>query len=107
MFIVTAQEMARLDRQTIEEIGIPGIVLMENAGRGAAAFFQEVLPDLLNRRITILAGSGNNAGDGFVLARLFWLKDADVRVICLRPPDRLKGDALTNFQVMVKLGVPV
>ncbi|HAA03019.1 MAG TPA: bifunctional ADP-dependent NAD(P)H-hydrate dehydratase/NAD(P)H-hydrate epimerase [Syntrophobacteraceae bacterium] len=107
MFIVTAQEMAELDRQTIEEIGIPGIVLMENAGRGAAAFFEEVLPDLLNRRITILAGSGNNAGDGFVLARLFWLKDADVRVICLRPPDRLKGDALTNFRIMEKLGVPV
>jgi ADP-dependent NAD(P)H-hydrate dehydratase / NAD(P)H-hydrate epimerase len=107
MFIVTAQEMAHLDFQAIEEIGIPGIVLMENAGRGAAAFFQEVLPDLLNRRITILAGSGNNAGDGFVLARLFWLKDADVRVICLRSPDRLKGDALTNFQVLEKLGVPV
>ena len=107
MFIVTAQEMASLDRQTIEEIGIPGIVLMENAGRGAAAFFQEVLPDLLNRRITVLAGSGNNAGDGFVLARLFWLKDADVRVICLCSPDRLKGDALTNFRIMEKLGIPV
>jgi ADP-dependent NAD(P)H-hydrate dehydratase / NAD(P)H-hydrate epimerase len=107
MYIVTAREMASLDRQTIEEIGIPGIVLMENAGRGAAAFFQEVLPDLLNRRITILAGSGNNAGDGFVLGRLFWLKDADVRIICLRSPDRLKGDALTNFKVMEKLGIPV
>jgi ADP-dependent NAD(P)H-hydrate dehydratase / NAD(P)H-hydrate epimerase len=107
MFIVTAQEMAQLDQQTIEGIGIPGIVLMENAGRGAAAFFQEVLPDLLNRRITILAGSGNNAGDGFVLARLFSIKDADVRVICLRSPDRLKGDALTNFQIMEKLGIPV
>ena len=107
MLVATASEMASLDRQTIEEIGIPGIVLMENAGRGAAAFFMEVLPDLLERRITILAGSGNNAGDGFVLARLFWVQDADVRVICLRGPGRLKGDALTNFQILEKLGVPV
>jgi hydroxyethylthiazole kinase-like uncharacterized protein yjeF len=107
MLLVTAAEMAQLDRQTIEGIGIPGIVLMENAGRGAAAFFQEVLPDLLEQRITILAGSGNNAGDGFVLGRLFWLKDADVRVICLRSPEHLKGDARTNFQILEKLGVPV
>jgi len=42
MLIVTASEMAQLDKKTIEEIGIPGIVLMENAGRGAAAFFQQV-----------------------------------------------------------------
>jgi ADP-dependent NAD(P)H-hydrate dehydratase / NAD(P)H-hydrate epimerase len=107
MLLVTAAEMAHLDRQTIEGIGIPGSVLMENAGRGAAAFFQEVLPDLLEQRITILAGSGNNAGDGFVLARLFWLKDADVRVICLRPAERLKGDALSNYQILERLGVPV
>lgn len=107
MLLVTASEMAQLDRQTIEEIGIPGIVLMENAGRGAAAYFVEVLPDLLERRITILAGSGNNAGDGFVLARLFWLKDADVRVICLRSPALLTGDARTNYLILEKLGVPV
>ncbi|HOI96668.1 MAG TPA: NAD(P)H-hydrate dehydratase [Syntrophobacter fumaroxidans] len=107
MFIVTASEMAALDRATIEEIGIPGIVLMENAARGAAAFYLEVVPDLLTRRITVLAGSGNNAGDGFVLARLFKNQGADVRVVCLRPPENLQGDALTNFRILDKLCIPV
>lgn len=106
MIVVTASEMAELDRQTIEEIGIPGIVLMENAGRGAAAFFEEVLPDLLQRKITIIAGSGNNGGDGFVLARLFGNRGAAVRVVCLRSPEKLRGDALTNFQILEKLGIP-
>lgn len=107
MLIVTASEMARLDRKTIEEIGIPGIVLMENAGRGAAAFYQEVIPDLVERRIGIVAGSGNNGGDGFVLARLFHEQGANVRVVCLRPPEKLQGDALTNFQILPKLAVQV
>ncbi len=105
--LVTAQEMAKLDRQTIEEIGIPGIVLMENAARGAAAFYEEVIPDLLERHITVVAGAGNNAGDGFVLARIFHGRGASVRVVCLRPPERLQGDALTNFNILTKLEIPI
>jgi len=107
MLVLTASEMARMDRRTIEEIGIPGIVLMENAARGAAAFFIEVVPDLLTRRIAVVAGSGNNAGDGFALARIFHGKGASVSVVCLRPPARLQGDALTNFQIIEKMGVPI
>lgn len=105
--LVSAAEMARLDRQTIDEIGIPGIVLMENAARGAAAFYEEAVPDLLERQITVVAGAGNNAGDGFVLARIFHGRGATVRVVCLRPPERLQGDALTNFSILTKLDIPV
>ncbi len=108
MIVVTAAEMAGLDRSTIEEIGIPGIVLMENAARGAAAFFLEAVPDLLKRRIIVLAGTGNNAGDGFALARIFRDRGAkEVQVVCLRSPERLQGDALTNFRILEKIGVPV
>ena len=107
MFILTASEMAQLDRQAIEEIGIPGIVLMENAARGAADFFLREFPDLLQRRLSVVAGTGNNAGDGFVLARIFQCLGASVRVVCLRSPDRLQGDALTNFRILGKLGIPV
>jgi ADP-dependent NAD(P)H-hydrate dehydratase / NAD(P)H-hydrate epimerase len=107
MLVLTASEMARLDQQTIEEIGIPGIVLMENAARGAADFFLRELPDLLKRRIAVVAGAGNNAGDGFVLARIFHNLGAAVRVVCLRSPDRLQGDALTNFRILEKMNVPV
>lgn len=107
MFVLTASEMARLDRQTIEEIGIPGIVLMENAAQGAADFFLRELPDLSERRIAVVAGAGNNAGDGFVLARIFHNLGAAVRVVCLRSPDRLQGDALTNFRILERMDVPV
>lgn len=107
MLLATASEMAELDRKTIEEIGIPGIVLMENAARGAAAFFEAVLPDLARRHIVVLAGSGNNAGDGFALARIFHGKGAPVRVVCLRPAHRLKGDALINYNILHRLGIPV
>lgn len=107
MRIVTAPEMAALDRETIEGIGIPGMVLMENAARGAAGFFLELLPDLPERRITVVAGSGNNAGDGFVLARIFHGMGARARVVCLRGPEKLQGDALANFRIMEQLGVPV
>ncbi len=107
MLAVTAQEMAALDRSTMDQVGIPGIVLMENAARGAAAFFEDIVPDLDQRRITVLAGSGNNAGDGFVLARLFHDRGARVRVVCLLPVKKLRGDALTNFQILEKLEVPL
>lgn len=106
MLVVTASEMAGLDRRTIQEIGIPGMVLMENAARGAADFYREVIPDLVRRRITVVAGGGNNAGDGFVLGRLFHEQGARIRVVCLRPPGRLQGDALTNFLILERIGVP-
>lgn len=107
MLAVTAAEMAQLDRTTIEKIGIPGIVLMENAARGAARFFTQRVPQVRTGRVTIVAGSGNNAGDGFVLARLFSEQGARVRVVCLKSPEQLRGDALTNFQILGKLRVPV
>ncbi len=106
MLVVTASEMASLDRQTIEEVGIPGIVLMENAARGAANFFETMVPHMNRRKITVLAGGGNNAGDGFVLARIFHNRGAQVKVVCLRPPQKLAGDALTNYQILEKLEVP-
>ncbi len=105
MLILTAREMADLDRKTITQVGIPGIVLMENASRGAAAFFLETVPDLAGRLICVVAGSGNNAGDGFALARIFHNMGARVEVLCLRSPQKLTGDALTNFNILVKIGI--
>jgi NAD(P)H-hydrate epimerase len=107
MLVLSAKEMSELDRQTIQEVGIPGIVLMENAAQGAAAYFLRVVPDLVDRRITVVAGSGNNAGDGFALARIYHSKGAQVNVVCLRSPLKLSGDALTNFTTLEKIGIPV
>ena len=69
MYLVTAKEMREMDRQTIEGFGIPGRVLMENAGRGAARIFFENFNCDANKKVGILAGRGNNGGDGFVIAR--------------------------------------
>ncbi len=107
MLALSAKEMASLDEQTIREVGIPGIVLMENAAQGAAAFFLRVVPNLTERPIAVVAGTGNNAGDGFALARIYHSKGAQVRVVCLRSPQKLSGDALTNFKIVEKIGIPI
>ncbi|MGC8718872.1 MAG: NAD(P)H-hydrate dehydratase [Thermodesulforhabdaceae bacterium] len=107
MHVVTAQEMAQIDRFTIQEIGIPGIVLMENAARGACQFFEEVLPDLLKRAIAVVAGPGNNGGDGLAIARILAGKGADVKVFCVTRPQYFSHDTYLNYQILLKLGVPV
>jgi len=107
MYVVTPKEMAFIDKITIEDVGIPGMVLMENAGRGAFEFFREILPDFLDRKIGIVCGTGNNGGDGFVIARLCHGAGADVRVFCAKDPGRLDGDAKRNFEVISRLDIPV
>ena len=67
--VVTASEMKAIDRAAIEEFGIPGLVLMENAGLAAASLIHENVPELLEKKVVIVCGKGNNGGDGFVIAR--------------------------------------
>ncbi|MCD6224090.1 MAG: bifunctional ADP-dependent NAD(P)H-hydrate dehydratase/NAD(P)H-hydrate epimerase, partial [Deltaproteobacteria bacterium] len=69
MYLVYADEMQQMDRLTIEAFGIPGRVLMENAGRGATEILLRKKFDLNHKSIGIIAGRGNNGGDGFVMAR--------------------------------------
>ena len=84
MRAVTAEEMAAMDRIAIGEVGIPGVVLMENAGRGATEIMWRYFPDLREKRVAVLAGGGNNAGDGFVIARHLWQQRVEVVVYCLK-----------------------
>lgn len=107
MRVVTAQEMAEMDRTTIEEVGIPGVVLMEYAGRGAVEVMGRHFPDFGSRRVLVLAGGGNNGGDGFVIARHLWQQRVTVTVCCLRELERYRGDAKTNLEIIRKLGIPV
>jgi len=94
MKIATVSEMREIDKIAIEERGIPGLDLMEQAGKSVADFICEKLSP---RKIAIVTGKGNNAGDGFVTARLLALKGLKVYLLLLSPADELKGDALTNF----------
>ena len=69
MDLVSAFQMQQMDKKTIEEFGLPGLVLMENAGRGAVQVLLESFGDLADQSVGIIAGKGNNGGDGFVVAR--------------------------------------
>src|SRR5437870_5559767 len=69
MRVLNAAQMREADRRTIDDIGIPSLVLMENAGQQAVAAMEAMYSDLLERRIAILCGRGNNGGDGCVVAR--------------------------------------
>ena len=96
------QQSREVDRIAIEHYGIPGIVLMENAGRGCV----DVLEQLgIDGPVVILCGKGNNAGDGFVIARHLAVRGHDCRVLLLCPPAELRGDAATNFAILQKFGV--
>jgi len=107
MYLVTADEMREMDRETIESFGIPGRVLMENAGRGATRILLEKFYDLAGKRIGVVAGRGNNGGDGFVIARYLSQKGIQVTVYLLSTRDSVKGDAAANLSLLAPLGVPV
>ena len=107
MYLVTANEMQEMDRRTIEDFGIPGMVLMENAGRGATRFFLKQFPDIENQRVGVIAGRGNNGGDGYVMARYLKQKGAHVKVYLLAAADSVQGDAATNLQFLKPLDVPI
>ncbi|HEY3392718.1 MAG TPA: NAD(P)H-hydrate epimerase [Lacipirellulaceae bacterium] len=100
-FTLTRDECRKLDHLATADYGIPSIVLMENAGRGCV----DVLERLgLNGSVAILCGKGNNAGDGFVIARHLEIRGYECRVILLCPPGELRGDAATNFAILQKCG---
>ena len=105
MYIVTAREMQTMDRRTIEEIGIPGQVLMENAARGAVDIFLNTFPGALDKKIGVMAGRGNNGGDGFVMARYLAQWGAKVTVFLLTEAQKLQGDALSNWNLLFPCGV--
>jgi len=94
---LTRDEVRGIDARAIQDYGIPGVGLMENAGRGAA----ELLIELgINGPVYICAGKGNNGGDGFVIARHLDLHGYDVRVLLFCGPSELSGDAAINYRVL-------
>ena len=107
MYLVTAEEMQRMDRETIDSIGIPGRILMENAGSGAFRFMCQVFQDLVDKNVGVVAGRGNNGGDGFVIARYLFQKGIPVKVYLLSKKDRVQGDAKANLDLLAALKMPV
>jgi NAD(P)H-hydrate epimerase len=100
----TREQSRRVDRIAVEEFGFSGLVLMENAGRGVA----DVLCRLgIAGPVVVCCGHGNNAGDGFVIARHLDLRGHRVRVLLWCKPEELTGDAATNYHILAKSDVPI
>ncbi|NIV99769.1 bifunctional ADP-dependent NAD(P)H-hydrate dehydratase/NAD(P)H-hydrate epimerase, partial [Candidatus Saccharibacteria bacterium] len=78
--VVSAEEMREMDRFTIKEVGVPGVVLMENAGAETAMVILDLLEDVEQPLVHVFCGKGNNGGDGFVIARHLFNNGVDVEV---------------------------
>jgi NAD(P)H-hydrate epimerase len=105
---LTRRQVREVDRRAIAEFHIPGIVLMENAARAAA----DAVLRLIEKHKTIpealiVCGGGNNGGDGFAAARHLHNAGVDVRIAIAGEPDRLAGDAATNFNLIAAMKLPV
>lgn len=106
MFIAGQKEMQQMDQYTMDKLGLPGIVLMENAG---ARVVEEIISGspCENPRILVLAGGGNNGGDGFVIARRLCDLGYDLQLGLVVPPDKIKGDAKVHFEVYRTRQLPI
>ena len=118
--VLTREQSRRVDQLAIEEFGFSGLVLMENAGRGVTDVLCELYkkpspPAPLPGRergsklgpVVICCGKGNNAGDGFVIARHLDLRGHAAHVLLWAEPEELSGDAATNFNILEKTDVPI
>jgi len=101
---LTCAQAREFDRRAIADFGMPSILLMENAGRGVVDVIEAAgLPG----PAVIFCGRGNNAGDGFVIARHLELRGVDAHVLLFADPGDLKGDAAVNFEIMQRGGSPL
>jgi hydroxyethylthiazole kinase-like uncharacterized protein yjeF len=107
MRLVKASEMKEMDRIAIEEIGIPGSVLMESAARGASRVFLAHFAPPPNCRVLVLCGRGNNGGDGYVMARYLSGAGLKVTVLVVAELRHVAGDALLNLQILRRMGIEV
>jgi hydroxyethylthiazole kinase-like uncharacterized protein yjeF len=105
--LVTSAEMREMDRRTIEDIRIPGLVLMENAGLGVVRCVEEILCPPAGKRVGIFCGKGNNGGDAMVAARHLHNRGFDVKVILIGEKEKIRGDALVNFHILQNMKIPV
>ncbi len=102
--LLTRDGARELDRRAIQEYGVPGIVLMENAGRGMADLLRSLG---ISGPVVICCGKGNNGGDGFVIARHLDNVGVRVRVLLFADPAHLSGDASINYRIVATSEIPV
>ncbi len=104
---LSRSQVRAVDRIAIEHFGLPGVVLMENAGRGAAEFILSLLPADGNAPVVVCCGAGNNGGDGYVIARHLSNAGMPVECFALAAPARLSGDAAVHARVAERMAIPI
>ena len=102
--VMTRDEVRAIDAWAINTIGIPGVVLMENAGRSCAELIEEKLKDVTGPKVCIFCGTGNNGGDGYVIARHLINRGIQVAVVICGDRDKIKGDAKINLDILERMG---
>jgi NAD(P)H-hydrate epimerase len=102
--VMSRDEVRAFDSWAINELGIPGVVLMENAGRSCAELIKENLAGVEEPRVCIFCGTGNNGGDGYVIARHLLNSGFEVTVVICGDRDKIKGDARINLDILEGLG---
>ena len=105
--VMSRDEVRAFDSWAINELGIPGVVLMENAGRSCAELIKEKLADVTAPRVCIFCGTGNNGGDGYVIARHLLNSGFSVVVVIIGDRNKIKGDAKINLDILERLGQPI
>jgi hydroxyethylthiazole kinase-like uncharacterized protein yjeF len=104
---VTREQVREMDRRAIEDFGIPGIILMENAGRAVADETWQLAGQDPRARVAILCGKGNNGGDGYVVARHLFNRGMNPAVIVFASLGDISGDAAVNLAIIRKMGLSV
>ncbi|MCK5825437.1 MAG: NAD(P)H-hydrate dehydratase [Desulfuromusa sp.] len=107
MQLCTANEVMALDRHAIDQIGIPGAVLMENAGRSCSYWFTDKFTAYFPGPVLVVAGKGNNGGDGYVMARILSESGWQVTTLILGEEEAISGDARVMLNIIGKLGLPI
>ena len=102
--VMTRDEVRAFDSWAINTLGIPGMVLMENAGRSCAELIKDKLQDVAGPRVCIFCGTGNNGGDGYVIARHLINSGFKVVVVVCGDRNKIKGDAKLNLDILERLG---
>ena len=105
MKILTAQQMAEVDRRSWESYRIPSLLLMESAGRAVVDELEKAQPNLPGKSVFIFCGKGNNGGDGLVVARYLLRRGGRPEVFLFGDPAQLKGDALVNWEMVRALDI--
>jgi NAD(P)H-hydrate epimerase len=101
--LLTREQVRSVDRLAVDDYGMNGLVLMENAGRGAAEL---LLAEAPAGKVVICSGGGNNGGDGFVIARHLENAGVSVEVLLFADPDSLRGDAAANWRILEAAETP-